>query len=179
MRILVVQREVLNFAIDELGERMRYEIVPFAEEHLDAVVALSLNAWAPVFESIRDAMDPEVYDAFYPDWRVCQAEAVTEVCQSADTHTWVALQGGAPVGFTSVKVHPDYGEIYMIAVDPGAQRSGIGLALSEYATNWMKEAGVSIAMVETGGDPGHGPARRTYEKAGFRLLPVARYFKKL
>jgi hypothetical protein len=38
---------------------------------------------------------------------------------------------------------------------------------------------MSVAMVETGADPGHGPARRTYEKAGFEQLPIARYFKKL
>ena len=40
-------------------------------------------------------------------------------------------------------------------------------------------AGLSIVMVETGGDPGHGPARATYEASGFELLPVARYFKAL
>jgi hypothetical protein len=34
-------------------------------------------------------------------------------------------------------------------------------------------------MVETGGDPGHAPARRTYESAGSRLFPIARYFNKL
>lgn len=38
---------------------------------------------------------------------------------------------------------------------------------------------MSVAMVETGGDPGHERARHTYEKAGFELFPVARYFKKL
>jgi hypothetical protein len=38
---------------------------------------------------------------------------------------------------------------------------------------------MTVAMVETGGDPGHAPARHTYEKQGFRLFPVARYFKKL
>jgi hypothetical protein len=43
----------------------------------------------------------------------------------------------------------------------------------------MKDAGMSIAMVETAGDPGHAPARHTYEKAGFELFPVARYFKTL
>ncbi|WP_333326866.1 hypothetical protein [Microcoleus sp. T3_A4] len=36
-----------------------------------------------------------------------------------------------------------------------------------------------MAMVETGGDPGHERARHTYEKAGFELFPAARYFKKL
>ena len=43
----------------------------------------------------------------------------------------------------------------------------------------MKEQGVSVVMVDTGGDPGHAPARATYEKAGFRILPIARYFKKI
>jgi|SRR6476469_7059582 len=42
-----------------------------------------------------------------------------------------------------------------------------------------KNAGMSIAMVETGGAPGHERDRHTYEKAGFELFPVARYFKKL
>jgi RimJ/RimL family protein N-acetyltransferase len=38
---------------------------------------------------------------------------------------------------------------------------------------------MAVAMVETGGDPGHAASRRTYEKAGFVLLPIARYFKML
>nr|WP_315789769.1 GNAT family N-acetyltransferase [Fischerella sp. JS2] len=71
------------------------------------------------------------------------------------------------------------GEIYMIAVDPDYQRQGIGSTLIEFALDWMKAAGMSVAMVETGGDPGHAPARCTYEKLGFGLLAIARYFKKL
>jgi ribosomal protein S18 acetylase RimI-like enzyme len=71
------------------------------------------------------------------------------------------------------------GEIYMIAVDPDYQHRGIGTALVEFALDFMKVAGMSVAMVETGGDPGHAPARCTYEKVGFGLLPIARYFKKL
>jgi hypothetical protein len=30
-----------------------------------------------------------------------------------------------------------------------------------------------------GRDPGHGPARRVYEKAGYTGFPVVRYFKAL
>ena len=67
----------------------------------------------------------------------------------------------------------------MIAVDPDHQRGGIGTALTEFALDRMRDAGMSVAMVETGGDSGHAPARHTYEKMGFRLLPIARYFKKL
>jgi GNAT superfamily N-acetyltransferase len=160
---------------------MDTRIEPYEAEHLDAVVRLSLRAWAPVFESFRQVLDPEVYQAFFPDWRVHQQEAVEGVCAAEDTPVWVALDAGAPVGFVAVKLHQEnsMGEIYMVAVDPDAQGHGIGSALTAFALGWMKEAGMSVAMVETGGDPGHAPARHTYEKAGFRLLPVARYFKKL
>jgi GNAT superfamily N-acetyltransferase len=67
----------------------------------------------------------------------------------------------------------------MLAVDPDHQTGGIGTALMEFALDRLKDAGMRIAMVETGGDPGHAPARRTYERAGFTLLPIARYFKNL
>ena len=71
------------------------------------------------------------------------------------------------------------GEIHMIAVDPDFQRRGAATALTNHSLAWLKQAGMTTAMVETGGDPGHAPARRTYESAGFRPLPIARYFKKL
>ena len=127
-------------------------------------------------------MNAEVYRAFYPDnWRMSQQKAVEEVCAAEDTHVWVAIDSGATVGFVVVKLHSEdsLGEVYMVAVDPDFQGCGIGSALMEFALNWMKDAGMSIAMVETGGDRGHAPARRTYEKAGFELWSVARYFKKL
>jgi hypothetical protein len=38
---------------------------------------------------------------------------------------------------------------------------------------------MDIAVVETGGDFGHAPARAAYEAAGFTLLPIARYFRLL
>ena len=161
---------------------MEIQIEPYNADQLDAVIRLSLRAWNPVFDSIQTAMDADVYRAFYPDnWRVSQQKAVEDVCAADDTNVWVAIAAGSTVGFVAVKLHSEssMGEIYMIAVDPDFQGQGIGTALMEFALNWMKDAGMSIAMVETGGDPGHAPARRTYEKLGFGLFPVARYFKKL
>lgn len=43
----------------------------------------------------------------------------------------------------------------------------------------MLRCGMDIAVVETGGDPGHVPARAAYEVAGFTLLSMARYFRML
>lgn len=161
---------------------MKVQIEPYDAHHLDAVIRLSLRAWTPVFELIQNVMDADLYRAFYPDqWRVSQQKAIEEICAAEDTNVWVAIETGSPVGFVAIKLHSEdsMGEIYMVAVDPAFQGQGIGTALMEFALDRMKEAGMAIAMVETGGDPGHSPARHTYEKLGFGLLPIARYFKKL
>lgn len=160
---------------------MTVRIEPYTPEHLDTVVRLSLRAWAPVFASLKRVMDVEVYQQFFPDWQVSQRQSVETTCAAADTTVGVALKAGATVGFVAVKLHTEtsMGEIYMLAVDPDAQGDGIGTTLTTYALDWLRDAGMAVAMVETGGDPGHAAARRTYEKAGFTLLPVARYFKKL
>ena len=160
---------------------MELRIEPYDARQLEAIIRLSLRAWAPVFDSLQQVLELEVYREFYPDWRISQQKAVESVCTAEDTHVWVAINAGSTVGFVAVKLHPEtsMGEIYMVAVDPDFQARGIGAALTEFALDWMKDAGMSMAMVETGGDPGHAPARRTYEKVGFGLLPIARYFKKL
>lgn len=61
------------------------------------------------------------------------------------------------------------GEIYMIAVDPDFQRRGIAASLTSHAVEWFEDAGMSIAMVETGGDPGH--ALRTAYIRVLRISP--------
>ena len=157
------------------------EIQTYGAAELDAIVRLSLRAWAPVFESMKGAMDAEVFGEFYPDWRVAQQAAVAATCADPEMHVWTAREGGEIVGFVALKLHPEdrMGEVYMIAVDPDFQRGGIAAALTRHSLDWFASQGMSVAMVETGGDPGHGPARRTYEAAGFRVLPIARYFKKL
>jgi GNAT superfamily N-acetyltransferase len=67
----------------------------------------------------------------------------------------------------------------MLAVDPLVQRQGIGTALTRFAVQQLRDAGVRLAVVGTGGDPGHAPARRVYEKAGFVGLPQVRYYARL
>jgi ribosomal protein S18 acetylase RimI-like enzyme len=158
------------------------KIETFDTNHLDAVIRLSLRAWEPVFDSLQSIIDSEVYQEFYPQgWRLSQQQAVEQVCAEEHSHVWVAIEDSLTVGFVAIRLHTEskMGEIYMIAVDPDYQGRGIATALTDFSLEWMRAAGMTIAMVETGGDSGHAPARRTYEKAGFGLLPLARYFKKL
>jgi ribosomal protein S18 acetylase RimI-like enzyme len=90
----------------------------------------------------------------------------------------VAVTTDEVVGYVAVDLPTGepHGEIYMIAVAPEQQGRGVGKALTQHAVDQIRAAGRALAMVETGGDPGHAAARATYEKAGFVSLPAERYF---
>jgi GNAT superfamily N-acetyltransferase len=162
---------------------MRPRIRPFEDRDFGAVVDLSLRAWAPVFESIKQVLGPEIFGRQYPEgWREDQRRAVEDVLAANEGWAWVAEVDGTAVGFVAVELdHPErgMGETSMLAVDPEHQGGGVGTALTEFALDRLRDAGMGVAMVETGGDPGHAAARRTYEKAGYVLWPVAKYFKNL
>jgi ribosomal protein S18 acetylase RimI-like enzyme len=158
------------------------QIRPFVNADRVALVHLALRAWEPVFASTRAVLGDELDDRLHqPEWRSFQTRAVEEVCDADTASIWVAEVDGRAVGFVAVELYPErgIGEIYMLAVDPDHQHAGIGTSLTELALTEMKAAGMTVAMVETGDDPGHAPARRTYEKAGYTQLPIARYFKAL
>jgi GNAT superfamily N-acetyltransferase len=157
------------------------DLRPIAEDDLEAVVALSLRAWAPVFESFEAVLGHEIFQRLYPDWLTSQSAVVTEVCRGP--HVWVATHyDPQPIGFVAVALRQDAShsaEIDMIAVDPQHQGQGVATALMQTAIDFMRREGVRLAEVGTGGDIGHLPARRTYEKAGFVALPLVRYYKAL
>lgn len=147
------------------------------DDDVAAVVALALRAWQPVFASFEQQLGPRLFHRLYPDWRTHQADAVRQAL--AEHEAWVATADRTPVGFATI-VYTEQeasAEIYMIAVDPSYQRRGIGARLTEHALDRMRHRGITLATIGTGGDPGHGPARQTYERAGFTGFPQMLYLK--
>jgi ribosomal protein S18 acetylase RimI-like enzyme len=134
-----------------------------------------------VFPSFERILGRAIYGGLWPAWRTSQREAVERVCEGGERRAvWVAEVDGQVVGFVAYDLHEDQtGEVSLLAVDPGYQNRGIGTALNAFALERMKEAGMTMARVETGGDAAHAPARRCYEKAGYTGLPLVRYFRKL
>jgi GNAT superfamily N-acetyltransferase len=158
------------------------QIRPLTGDDIDAVVQLSVPAWEPVFRSFAQILGPAIYPIVYPDWRKQQAEAVEAVCKDTAKYTvWVAEVGGAVVGFIAYVLNQadQTGEVDLLAVHPDYQNGGIGTDLNNFALDKMREAGMRLAVVGTGGDPGHAPARRSYDKAGYTGLPLVRYYKDL
>ena len=154
----------------------------FREDDLGAIVEFSLRAWEPVFASVRQVLGDDIFLRLHPDWKEGQAHTVRSACMNEDRDVFVAVTAERPVGFVAVALnafHERMGVIDIIGVDPDHQRRGISSQLTEFATEHMRSRGMDIAVVETGGDPGHEPARAAYQAAGFTLLPIARYFRLL
>ncbi len=137
-------------------------------------------AFEPIFASFKGMMGPTIFAFFYPDWRQVQRTLVNTLIADADAHVWVGATDGAVVGFVSYRLKPEMeGEIELLFVDPAYEGGGLGTALNEFALQQMRAAGMRVATVATGGDPAHAPARRSYEKVGFRPIPQVWYIKAL
>ena len=159
---------------------MDISIRPYAPEDREAVIALSLRAWEPVHASLARVLGARIYDRTVGDWCHSQSRDVQADLDAEEVRVWVAVTGRV-AGFASVKLNREErtGEVHMLAVDPDQQNRGVGSRLTEFAEEYMRAEGMTVAVIETGGDPGHAAARSTYERAGFTQLPIARYFKAL
>lgn len=157
------------------------KIRAFQDKDLDPVVSLSLLAWEPFFTTFKDIVGSDIDKLLHPDWKKMQAKSVADACKSSKFNVFVAELEGEVVGFFALKLdHKEkLGEVYFLAVHPGYSSKGIGTELNLAALNKMKEAGMKVAKADTGGDPSHAPARRSYEKAGYIAVPVVHYYKDL
>jgi GNAT superfamily N-acetyltransferase len=154
----------------------------FSPADAEPIVALSLRAWEPIFASVVAQLGPELDALLHgEDWRTRQERDVRETLARDGMRTWVADEDGV-AGFASAHVvDPEraIGELAMLAVEPDSQRHGLGAALTEVATEWLREQGMQVAFIATGGDEGHAPARRVYARAGYTPFPVVQFYKRL
>ncbi len=161
-----------------------FMIKEYRHSEEDIVVDFAIRSWAPVFASVKEVLGGDLFGRLHSGeggWRGYQEAAIRRALTDPSMRTWVAAVEATVVGFVSARLTGDrqIGEIFILAVDPRWQGGGIGTALTDTATDWLRQSGARVAMVETGGDPGHAAARRVYEKADYTILPIARYFKAL
>lgn len=158
------------------------DIIPYGPDFRDQVIGLTIATWTPVFAKTKNEVPQFVYEAFYPNgWEERQTADVSSLLDSDPETIWLAAYENVVAGFVGIRLHPEdqMGEIYILAVSPERQRQGIGRTLMSFAEKQIADRGMKMVMVETVGDSGHEPARKTYESFGYQQWPVARYFKPL
>ena len=161
----------------------RLKIRPVRAEDAARLDEIRRAAFAPVFASFRSILGDEIYAAAQARDDEAQGDLLASMLTAESPwEVYVAEVAEDIVGFVSVQLNRDttVGEIGLNAVDPAHAGKGIGTELYNFSVVRMREAGMKVATVGTGGDPSHAPARRAYQKAGFGAeIPSVWMYRKL
>jgi GNAT superfamily N-acetyltransferase len=145
-------------------------IRPYAAADIERLQEIRAAAFAPVFASFRALVGEDIAGVAFAEADAEQAQLLAGLCAAhSKDHVFVGDEDGALAGFVTYSLDEknEVGEIGLNAVHPDYAGRGIGTRLVDFAIAQMRDAGMQIASVGTGGDASHAPARRTYEKAGF------------
>jgi ribosomal protein S18 acetylase RimI-like enzyme len=148
---------------------------------LPALVELTIAAFRPLFEHhLPQRLDPVVYAHDHAGWQDNYRKEVPEL-HDPDANRFVTLaedveNGGRLLGYVGWHIASDgSGRLQLVAVHPWARRHGVGSAVCRVALAGLRQQGVTVVHIGTGGDAFHAPARRLYESLGFTGYPVVDY----
>lgn len=145
---------------------------PASDNDLPRLEIVRQSAFAPVFASFRSILGEEIYALAQASEDEAQGDLlISLLTPESGWEVYVAEMDDTVVGFVSIQLNQDtqVGEIGLNAVHLERSGKGIGTMMYDFAIARMKETGMQVATVSTGGDPSHAPARRAYEKAGFTV----------
>lgn len=158
-------------------------IRPLRPSDVPRLQEIRAAAFEPVFRSFRDLVGADISSTALATAESEQETLLNDACRPGANETvFVAQAGSGLVGFVVVALDDakKIGEIGLNAVHPECAGQGIGTALYAFALDFMREAGMVVATVGTGGDPSHTPARRAYAKAGFdKAIPSVWLYRRL
>ena len=153
-------------------------IVPCKEEYVEDCVRISIEAYEYIHECYMELMSEQLHEGIMGNWRENKAVGIRE--QQLGENAYVAIIDGKVAGFIAFRVKNDVGVILNNAVDSQFRGKGVGNRMYEFVFEKMREQGALYASVSTGGDDGHAPARKAYERAGFtHWRPSRTYYRKL
>ena len=153
----------------------------YKSDDLDAVMALADQAWQPIRKMSREALGDFISDLLNPAGDAkSKGLQVKEQIDSGLYRIAVCEHENQIAGFITYRINGDAAEICNNAADGTLNLKGIGQMMYRYALDDCKKAKAKFVKVTTGLDPAHAPARRAYERAGFKKhLDSVTYFMEL
>ena len=153
----------------------------YRPEDLEFVMALANQAWKPIRQMSREALGDFISDYFNPAGDdLSKGLQVKEQIDSGKYQIAICEHDNVVVGFITYTISDILAEICNNAADGNCGIKGIGQTMYRYVLDECKKSGVKIVKVTTGLDWAHEPARKAYERAGFKKhLDLTTYFMEL
>jgi len=108
------------------------------------------------------------------NWRWTPAR-VRHYIRDKETMVLVASVDGVIVGFAIMKFRDQEAHLFLLAVQPAAQRSGVGKALLEWLEKSCRTAGMQQVRLEVRAS--NERAKQFYRQLGYRLVgQIAQYY---
>jgi predicted N-acetyltransferase YhbS len=156
--------------LDDRALTVDLTIRPFAAGDLPRLQEIRAAAFGPIFASFREIVGAAIAELAFTTADAEQAALLESLCRPDSSYqVFVALDAPEIVGFVLVSLNraARIGEIGLNAVDPSRAGQRVGERLYAFALASMRDEGMRLATVGTGGDASHSAARRAYEKVGF------------
>ena len=142
---------------------------PTAEECL-RFAEIAVEAWQPIWAASRRMQGDELFAAM-GDVAKSKYDATLKLLTDPAAFGYGLFCGNEPAGFCAWRIAAvpggKCGVVSLNGISDAYKGRGLGHLMQNFVTRDMLSNGISYAKVLTGGDEGHAPARRTYEKAGF------------
>ena len=149
-------------------------------EDFTRLLEITIAAFTPIHKSFRSMMGEALYALNWANWQQVHKDYLKTITQGEAAKTFLVGEiDGVIVGYAHYTCHMEElkGEIGLNAIHPDYQGRGLSQIFYQEAEKRMTEKGMKQIVVGTGGDPAHLPARKSYEKAGFKALPHVTYYK--
>lgn len=145
-------------------------IRPYRPEDLPAIEKIVKLIWTVGMDYVRE----QVYGFQIggQPWYEHKLQAVRGDAQHRPDYWFVTECDGQVVGFCSyhIDTKTGIGIVGLNGLHPDVQGQGLGSLQLRFILKKISERGMTIVEVITGLNEGHGPARRLYERAGFKPL---------
>jgi len=155
----------------------------YADSDLPRLIELTIATFGPFYEEgFRPLVGDAIFENQHGRWREDYRAQVPALHDPADGKlVAVADDPSGIVGYVgwNYDLERNNGHIEILAVSAAHRGRGIGTRLCEHAFSDLKERGVEVAVIGTGGDDFHAPARALYASLGCTPYPVAVYYRRL
>lgn len=154
-----------------------------ARRDLPQLIALTIETFGPFYEdSFRPLVGERVFTNQHGDWQKNYRVEVPAL-HDPDQHRYIAVAelDATVIGYVAWNLDQvgRHGTLTHLAVSIEHRRHHTGSALCEHAFDQMRSLGIEVAVIGTGGDPFHAPARALYDSLECIPLPTVVYYRPL